>query len=63
MFQTRIFHVGKEAQEEVDQGSKSNAIAFCFLHLSDEDSGDGAEHTTLWEIIDVKLQKKGKPSV
>lgn len=26
MFRTRIFHVEKEAQEEVDQHSKSNAI-------------------------------------
>lgn len=39
MFQTRIFHVGKETQEEVDQRSKSNAITVCFLHLSDEDGG------------------------
>lgn len=58
MFQTRIFHVGKQAQEEVDQRSKSNAITVCFLHLSDEDRGDGAEHITLWEISHAKLKKK-----
>lgn len=58
MFQTRIFHVEKEAQEEVDQRSPSlNAIAVCFLHLSDEDGGDGAQHITLGEISRAKLKK------
>lgn len=47
----------KKLKRKLINAQSLNAIAVCFLHLSDEDGGDGAEHITLGEISRAKLKK------